>query len=79
MTVLPLGQLTPGTRGSVCGFTVDNALTQRLMTLGVIEGADIEFLRRAPAGDPLEVKVMGYALSLRRSEADLILVACEPP
>ncbi len=79
MTVIPLGRLQAGARGQVCGFAIENALTHRLMTLGVIEGTDIEFLRCAPTGDPIEVNVLGYALSLRRSEADLILVACDTP
>ena len=48
--------------------------TQRLMQLGLIDGADIEVLRCAPTGDPIEVRVMGYALSLRRAEAALVQV-----
>lgn len=69
-----LANLAPGQRGTVSGFARDDAFTQRLMQLGVIEGADIEVLRCAPTGDPIEVRVMGYALSLRRVEAALIHV-----
>lgn len=69
-----LAELVPGQRGTVCGFAQDDSFTQRLMQLGVIEGADIEVVRCAPTGDPIEVRVMGYALSLRRVEAALVHV-----
>ena len=68
-----MSALTPGQRGVIAGFGDIDGL-QRLYEMGLIEGAEIELLRRAPAGDPLEVRVMGYALSLRRAEADRIFV-----
>ncbi len=46
----------------------------RLLEMGVLTGTRIELVRRAPLGDPLEIKVRGYNLSLRKHEADLILV-----
>lgn len=69
-----LADLAPGQRGSITGYAQDDAFTQRLMQLGLIEGADVEMLRCAPTGDPIEVRVMGYALSLRRNEAALVHV-----
>jgi ferrous iron transport protein A len=71
MTVT-LASMAPGQRGVIAGYTQDDAFTQRLMQLGLIEGSEVEILRCAPTGDPIEVRVMGYALSLRRSEAALI-------
>lgn len=67
-----LASMAPGQRGIVAGYVQDDAFTQRLMQLGLIEGSEVEILRCAPTGDPIEVRVMGYALSLRRSEAALI-------
>ncbi|HMM75262.1 MAG TPA: FeoA family protein [Gammaproteobacteria bacterium] len=69
-----LAELAPGQRGTVAGYAQHDAFTQRLMELGIIDGADIEVLRWAPTGDPIEVRVMGYALSLRRAEAALVHV-----
>lgn len=69
-----LADMAPGQRGVVAGFARIDSFTQRLMQFGVIEGADVEFLRCAPTGDPIEIRVMGSALSLRRSEAALVLV-----
>ena len=78
MTIHPLGSLPPGTRGIVSGFLRDDEFTQRLMQLGLLEGVAVEVLRLAPGGDPIEVNVMGYALSLRRKEADLVLLDVSP-
>lgn len=71
MTVT-LASMAPGQRGVIAGYTQDDAFTQRLMQLGLIEGSEVEILRCAHTGDPIEVREMGYALSLRRSEAALI-------
>ena len=56
----------------VSGFKEYSPLTQRIMQLGVLEDTVLEVLRRAPAGDPIEIRLLGYALSLRQSEASLI-------
>ncbi|MGE3773199.1 MAG: ferrous iron transport protein A [Gammaproteobacteria bacterium] len=69
-----LAELAPGQRGTVAGYAQHDGFTQRLMQLGIIDGADIEVVRCAPTGDPIEVRVMGYALSLRRAEAALVHV-----
>jgi len=46
----------------------------RLLEMGITPGTEIEIIRRAPLGFPLEIKVRGYFLSLRKSEADCIEV-----
>jgi ferrous iron transport protein A len=67
-----LTALAPGQAGDICGFTSDDV--QRLMEMGLVEGTTVEVLRYAPAGDPVEIRVMGYALSLRKVEAACILL-----
>ena len=69
-----LDSLKPGESGTVCGFTQEDAIAYRLMQMGFIEGETIDVIRRAPAGDPIEVKILGYSLSLRGSEAQTILI-----
>jgi ferrous iron transport protein A len=78
MSRFTLDQLAPGERGRITGFAVEDAFSQRLMQLGLIEDTEVLVLRRAPTGDPLEVEVMGYALSLRRAEAALVRVTRVP-
>lgn len=69
-----LDKSKPGTRCVVSGFTEDGPMTQRLMQLGLLEQAEVEVIRHAPGGDPIEIRIMGYALSLRKQEAQTILV-----
>lgn len=69
-----LASLAPGQTATVCGFDADTALTDRLMQMGLVDGAEIEVVRFAPAGDPIEIRVMGYALSLRGVDARHVLV-----
>lgn len=74
-----LADLKPGQPAQVMGFqNAEHPSAQRLMQLGMIKGEIIELLRSAPGGDPMEYRVMGYNLSLRRSEAAEILVANQP-
>lgn len=60
----------------VTGVRSGGPMSYRLMELGLIEGAEVQVLRRAPLGDPLHVRVGDYQLSLRVSDADLVDV-CE--
>jgi Fe2+ transport system protein FeoA len=69
-----LGSLAPGERGRVVEIGGDRAAMQRLLDLGLIRGTTVEVVRRAPLGDPLEVKLRGFMLTLRRSEAEHITV-----
>jgi ferrous iron transport protein A len=67
-----LNQLVPGESGVVTALLGEGGIHQRLQEMGVIEGERIEVVRLAPLGDPIEVLVQGYHLSLRRAEASLV-------
>ena len=70
-----LADMKKGRQAKILGFhNTEHASIQRLMQLGVIKGETVELLRSAPGGDPVEYRVMGYNLSLRRAEAEQILV-----
>lgn len=71
----PLDRLAPGEGGRIARIDAEPAITRRLMELGLVPGTDVEMIRTAPLGDPLEVVVRGLHLSLRRSEAGHIHVA----
>lgn len=62
-------------RVTVTGVRSNGLLSHRLMEMGLIEGTEVEVVRRAPLGDPLQVRLGDYELSLRSSEADLVEVA----
>ena len=71
---LRLDYLKPDKKAVVTGFDGEGPVLQRLMQLGVLEGSELEIIRAAPGGDPIEIRVMGYCLSLRKAEAQMILV-----
>jgi ferrous iron transport protein A len=74
-TIVPLKDMRPGQRGTVSAFTGREAERLRLMEMGLLPGTEVRFVRRAPLGDPLEVEVRGFHLSLRASEAASIGIA----
>ena len=58
----------------VTKLTGEGALKRRIMDMGITRGTDVYIRKVAPLGDPIEVTVRGYELSLRKSDADLIEV-----
>jgi len=52
----------------------ESMVRRRIMDMGIVKGTLIEVIRRAPLGDPVEFRLKGYSLSLRRNEASLIEV-----
>jgi ferrous iron transport protein A len=72
--MLTLNQLRRGQRATIAGIEGEDALMQRLLEMGLLEGEEVEILGIAPFGDPLEILVQNYRLSLRKSEAARIIV-----
>ncbi len=65
----------PGDHGTIVRIaTTTTKVRTRLMEMGLTKGTSIELVRFAPMGDPIEVKVKGYRLSLRREEAESVFV-----
>ncbi|PHR26308.1 MAG: ferrous iron transport protein A [Desulfotalea sp.] len=67
-----LGDCTPGQQATIRCHHAVGAIRQRLLDLGFVPGAKIDMVRSAPLGDPVQCKVSGYNVTLRRSEANLI-------
>ena len=65
----PLSGLQPGQRGKVLAVEVPAAMRGRVMEMGFTIGTVIEVVRFAPMGDPMELKVRGAHISLRKAEA----------
>jgi len=68
----------PGTSARILEIRGDGPVGQRLLEMGLVDGSEVRVVRTAPLGDPIEVEVLGYALTLRRSEAAAILVEVRP-
>lgn len=73
-----LSELRPGDRATVKDASALAPTTLRLMEMGVVPGAVVELIRRAPFGDPLEIRVCGTRLCLRRADAARIAVELAP-
>lgn len=71
---MTLNELKPGESGRITTIGVVGPLKRRLMDMGVLVGEEVKVIKVAPMGDPLEVALKSYRLSLRRSEAQGISV-----
>ena len=69
-----LDQLIPGQRATVKKVGGDNPIRRRIQEMGVTNGAGIEMVKSSPLGDPIEYKVRGLNLALRKEEARMIEV-----
>jgi ferrous iron transport protein A len=72
-----LSMLKPGEKGKITKIGAIGPLKRRLMDMGVLVGEDVRVEKVAPLGDPLEVTIKYYNLSLRKREAEEILVEVE--
>ncbi|CAN5501995.1 ferrous iron transport protein A [soil metagenome] len=70
-----LTNLPIGTQAKVVAVNGNNAITKRLMEMGVVPGVSVRVIKSAPFGDPLEIRVRGYHLAMRKNEADAIEVS----
>lgn len=70
-----LKNLSVGDRARVIGFSdAGGSYRRRLLALGLTPGAELSLSRIAPLGDPVEIRIRGFALSLRKDEASALLV-----
>ena len=69
MSTVMLDKMKPGQRGKIARVGGAGAVSRRLVDMGVVRGTTVEVIKVAPLGDPIEVKLKGYNLSLRKEEA----------
>ena len=70
-----MADLKSGEMAEITGYTLGNAAYRaKLLALGLTHGVQIKLINVAPLGDPLEIAVRGYHLSLRKNEAGVIKV-----
>ena len=67
-----LKQVKCGETVSVVKLTGEGALKRRIMDMGITKGTEVYIRKVAPLGDPIEVTVRGYELSLRKADAEMI-------
>ncbi|HAP55975.1 MAG: ferrous iron transport protein A [Spirochaetia bacterium] len=70
-----LKDLPPGSHGEVIGYSLaDRGYKDRLLAMGLTKGTRFTVLRIAPLGDPVEISVRDFTLSLRKGEAEMLIV-----
>jgi Fe2+ transport system protein FeoA len=77
MVTKSLSELRPEEKGKVVKVGGGGRIHRRLLDMGLVSGSEVEVERVAPLGDPIEIKIRGYHLSLRKEEAINIQVEVE--
>lgn len=69
-----LKEFKPGEKGTVLRVTAKGPIKRRLFDMGITPGAEISMRKVAPLGDPIEISIRGYELSVRKAEAEEVLM-----
>lgn len=72
--LLKLDEMSKGETGLIKRVEGEGKFRRRLFDMGVTPGAEVYLRKKAPLGDPIEITIRGYELSLRKAEANLVLV-----
>ena len=72
-----LSELKVGESGKIVKVNGEGAIRRRLFDMGVTPGAEVFFRKKAPLGDPIEITIRGYELTLRKAEAACVEIAAE--
>lgn len=72
--MLSLKEVQCGQTVKIVKVTGEGAIKRRIMDMGITKGTEVYIRKVAPLGDPIEVNVRGYELSLRKADAEMILV-----
>ena len=71
---ISLAKVPVGGRARVLSIGGEASLQQRLLELGLVPGVELKLVRLAPLGDPMEIQLLGYNLSVRKADAALVSV-----
>ncbi len=70
-----LQDMAAGEKGLVAGYVkTDRVYREKLLSMGLTRGTEFIVKRKAPMGDPIEIEVRGFALSLRKGEASALII-----
>ena len=72
--MIKLSELKVGGKGLIKKIESQGRIRRRLFDMGATPGVEVFLRKKAPLGDPIEIKIRGYELTLRKEEANLIIV-----
>lgn len=67
-----LANLSTGETAIIKSIKEDSVISKRLMEMGFLPGVSVKVIKQAPFGSPIQIRIRGYDLALRRSEAEFI-------
>ncbi len=71
--LIGISDMSAGDKAVLMGFSTNGgAYRRKLLSMGLTRGVEIEFVKSAPMGDPVEIRIRGYLLSLRKDEAEVL-------
>lgn len=73
--LMRLPEVEIGGSANVVAVHGDGAIPKRLMEMGLVPGVSVRVVKSAPFGDPIEIRLRGYSLALRKNEAEAVEVA----
>lgn len=72
---MKIGNLEIGSEAKITGYEQGSkAYRQKLLRMGLVKGCRLKLLRKAPMGDPVEIELNGQKITLRKSEADVLII-----
>jgi len=71
---MTLDQVNAGGQARVVSISGSGRISKRLMEMGVVPGIVITIVKSAPFGDPVQIRLLGYSMAVRRSEAQAVTV-----
>ncbi len=72
---MKIKEMRIGQEGKLVGYSgTDRAYRHKLLRMGLVKGATFRLLRKAPMGDPVEIELRGFNLTLRKAEAEILEV-----
>ena len=71
---MTLKEVPVGSKATIARLAGEGAIKRRIMDMGLTKGTEVEVVRVAPIGDPIELSVRGYSLSIRKDEAATVEV-----
>jgi ferrous iron transport protein A len=74
---MTLAELKPGETGRIVRVGSVGSIRRRIVDMGAVSGTSVTMVKVAPLGDPMEVKIKGYSLTLRKEEAEAIIVEAQ--
>lgn len=75
MTFVSLSEMRSGETGRICGFHAgDSTYRRKLLAMGLTPNTHFQLVRRAPLGDPVQIRLHDYSLSIRQREAQVLKI-----